>query len=106
MKSESKCPFCGAALISEDHCHSCHAFKIKGYVSREARSRINFISAGVSLVIVFLISLIAFIESVGIVVYITIIICFIIILLTLNKIMLKREVKKGKVVWKRAMITW
>lgn len=106
MKSENKCPFCGAILISEDHCHSYHVFNIKGYVLREARSIINFISAGVSLVIVFLISLIAFIESVGIVVYIAIIICSIIILLTLNKIMLKREVKKGKVVWKRAMIAW
>lgn len=106
MESESKCPFCGANLMSEDHCDSCHAFRIKGYVSKEARSRIKLISAGVSLIIWLFASLIAFLASVGIGVYILLLIFSVVFLFALNRHLFTKEVKKGKVVWKRAMVTW
>ena len=51
ITKDKKCPFCGAYLIAEDHCQSCHAFQIKGYVSRDARTRINLVSIGTSLLV-------------------------------------------------------
>lgn len=74
MKNEDECPFCGANLINEEHCYICNAFRIKGYVSREARSRIKLISVCVSLIVGLFASLIAFLASVSIGVYILILI--------------------------------
>lgn len=51
ITKDEKCPFCGAYLIAEDSCQSCHAFQIKGYVSRDARKRINLVSIGTSLLV-------------------------------------------------------
>jgi hypothetical protein len=70
---DDKCPFCGAYLIAEDHCQSCHAFKIKGYVSRDARTRINLISIGTSLLVALFGILVVFLVSFGIGAYIAII---------------------------------
>lgn len=106
MKSENKCPFCGANLITEDHCHSCNAFQIKGYVSREARTRIKLISACVSLIIGLVAAFIAFLASVNIGVYILILVFSVVFLFALNRLLFTKEVKKGKVVWKRAMVAW
>lgn len=106
MESENKCPFCGAKLMSEDHCDICHAFKIKGYISKETRSGIKLISAGVSFTICIFASLIAFLVSVDIGVYILILVFSFVFWFALNRLLFTKEVKKGKVVWKRAIVTW
>ncbi|WP_220529003.1 hypothetical protein [Klebsiella pneumoniae] len=73
ITKDKKCPFCGAYLIAEDHCQSCHAFQIKGYVSRDARTRINLVSIGTSLLVALFGILVVFLVSFGIGAYIAII---------------------------------
>ena len=102
---DDKCPFCGAILINEDHCHSCHAFKIKGYVSRDARKTINLISICTSLLVALFGILVVFLVSFGIGTYIAII-AFSLSYLIMKRILHIKEEKKGKMVWKRAIITW
>ncbi|MFW8407445.1 hypothetical protein ACOIDN_04740 [Klebsiella pneumoniae] len=99
---DDKCPFCGAVLINEDHCHSCHAFKIKGYVSRDARKTINLISLLVALFGI----LVVFLVSFGIGTYIAIIAFSLILYFIMKRILHIKEEQKGKMVWKRAIITW
>ena len=103
---DDKCPFCGAVLINEDHCHSCHAFKIKGYVSRDARKTINLISICTSLLVALFGILVVFLLSFGIGAYITIIALSLVFYFIMKKILYVKEEKKGKMVWKRAIITW
>ena len=103
---DDKCPFCGAILINEDHCHSCHAFKIKGYVSRDARKTINLISICTSLLVALLGILVVFLVSFGIGTYIAIIAFSLILYFIIKNILNKKKKKKGKMVWKRAIITW
>ena len=103
---DKKCPFCGSYLIDEKHCHSCHAFQITGYVSREARTRINLISACTTLLVVLFGFLIASLESLSIGAYIAIFTFSLVFYFVIRKILFITEVKKGKEVWKRAMITW
>ena len=103
---DDKCPFCGAVLINEDHCHSCHAFKIKGYVSRDARKTINLISICTSLLVAFFGILVVFLVSFGIGTYIAIIAFSLILYFIMKRILHIKEEQKGKMVWKRAIITW
>lgn len=103
---DDKCPFCGANLINEDHCHSCHAFKIKGYVSRDARKKINLISICTSLLVTLFGFLVVFLVSFGIGTYIAIIVFSLIFYFIMKRILHKKEKKKAKMVWKRAIITW
>lgn len=100
------CPFCGSHLINEDRCQSCHAFQIKGYVSREARKRINFVSISMFVLVVLFGALIVFVVSKSIGAYISVITCSLAVYFIMKKILIIKEVKKGKVVWKRAIITW
>lgn len=106
MPSEESCPFCGAHLINKDLCHICHAFKIKGYVSREVRSKIKVITAFLSITLVLIASFISFLFSLGIGFYIAGGIFSCLFFLIFNKILLLKEERKGKIVWKRAIITW
>lgn len=103
---DDKCPFCGAILINEDHCHSCHAFKIKDYVSRDARKTINLISICTSLLVALFGILVVFLVSFGIGTYIAIIAFSLILYFIMKRILHIKEEKKGKMVWKRAIITW
>lgn len=103
---DDKCPFCGANLINKDRCHSCHAFQIKGYVSRDARKRINLVSIGTSLLVALFGILVVFLVSFGIGAYITIIALSLVFYFIMKKILYVKEEKKGKMVWKRAIITW
>ena len=103
---DDKCPFCGAILINEDRCHSCHAFKIKGYVSRDARKTINLISICTSLLVALFGILVVFLVSFGIGTYIAIIAFSLVFYFIMKKILYVKEEKKGKIVWKRAIITW
>ncbi|WP_368757716.1 hypothetical protein [Klebsiella sp. P1CD1] len=100
------CPFCGSHLINEDRCQSCHAFQIKGYVSREARKRINFVPISMFVLVVLFGALIVFVVSKSIGAYISVITCSLAVYFIMKKILIIKEVKKGKVVWKRAIITW
>ncbi len=75
ITSYDVCPFCGSHLINEDRCQSCHAFQIKGYVSREARKRINFVSISMSVLVVLFGALIVFVVSKSIGAYISVITC-------------------------------
>ncbi|HBY9450039.1 TPA: hypothetical protein M2P46_002059 [Klebsiella variicola] len=106
ITKDEKCPFCGAYLIAEDHCQSCHAFQIKGYVSRDARTRINLVSIGTSLLVALFGILVVFLVSFGIGAYIAIIAFSLVFYFIMKKILYVKEEKKGKVVWKRAIITW
>ncbi|WP_288361867.1 hypothetical protein [Klebsiella variicola] len=106
ITKDKKCPFCGAYLIAEDHCQSCHAFQIKGYVSRDARTRINLVSIGTSLLVALFGILVVFLVSFGIGAYITIIALSLVFYFIMKKILYVKEEKKGKMVWKRAIITW
>lgn len=106
ITKDEKCPFCGAYLIAEDRCHSCHAFQIKGYVSRYARKRINLVSIGTSLLVALFGILVVFLVSFGIGAYITIIALSLVFYFIMKKILYVKEEKKGKMVWKRAIITW
>ena len=106
ITKDKKCPFCGAYLIAEDHCQSCHAFQIKGYVSRDARTRINLVSIGTSLLVALFGILVVFLVSFGIGAYITIIALSLVFYFIMKKILYLKEEKKGKMVWKRAIITW
>ncbi|HCC2887974.1 hypothetical protein [Klebsiella sp. GB_Kp059] len=106
IKKDEKCPFCGAYLIAEDHCQSCHAFQIKGYVSRDARTRINLVSIGTSLLVALFGILVVFLVSFGIGAYIAIIAFSLVFYFIMKKILYVKEEKKGKMVWKRAIITW
>ncbi|EPY6886881.1 hypothetical protein ACXEGV_004670 [Klebsiella quasipneumoniae] len=103
---DDKCPFCGTHLINEDRCQSCHAFQIKGYVSREARKRVNFVSISMAVLVVLFGALIVFLVSNTIGAYISVMTCSLAVYFIMKKIMIIKEVKKGKVVWKRAIITW
>ena len=93
---DDKCPFCGAILINEDHCHSCHAFKIKGYVSRDARKTINLISICTSLLVALLGILVVFLVSFGIGTYIAIIGFSLILYFIMKRILHIKEEKKGR----------
>ncbi|QAA73229.1 hypothetical protein [Klebsiella variicola] len=104
--NDEKCPFCDVHLIDKDHCHSCHAFKVKGYVSKDARKRINLVSICASLLIAILGILIVFMVSLSIGAYISIAACSLVFYFVMKKIMIFKEEKKGKTVWKRAVITW
>lgn len=106
ITSYDVCPFCGSHLINEDRCQSCHAFQIKGYVSREARKRINFVSISMSVLVVLFGALIVFVISKSIGAYISVITCSLAVYFIMKKILIIKEVKKGKVVWKREIITW
>ncbi|NSM88900.1 hypothetical protein G0D84_29015 [Klebsiella variicola] len=106
ITSYDVCPFCGSHLINEDRCQSCHAFQIKGYVSREARKRINFVSISMSVLVVLFGALIVFVISKSIGAYISVIACSLAVYFIMKKILIIKEVKKGKVVWKREIITW
>ena len=106
ITKDEKCPFCGAYLIAEDHCQSCHAFQIKGYVSRDARTRINLVSIGTSLLVALFGILVVFLVSFGIGAYIAISAISLVFYFIMKKILYLKEEKKGKVVWKRAIITW
>ncbi len=97
--------FCGANLINEDHCHSCHAFKIKGYVSRDARKTINLISICTSLLVALFGILVVFLVSFGIGTYIAIIALSLILYFIMKRILHIKE-EKNKMVWKRTIITW
>ncbi|HIB9334485.1 TPA: hypothetical protein ACWYKP_005350, partial [Klebsiella pneumoniae] len=88
------------------HCHSCHAFKIKGYVSRDARKTINLISICTSLLVALFGILVVFLVSFGIGTYIAIIAFSLILYFIMKRILYIKEEKKGKMVWKRAIITW
>ena len=103
---DDKCPFCGANLIDEYRCHSCHAFQIKGYVSRDARRRINLVSIGTSLLVALFGILVVFLVSFGIGAYIAIIAFSLVLYFIIKRILNIKEEKKGKMVWKRAIITW
>ncbi|MFO4450952.1 hypothetical protein AAHC63_25535 [Klebsiella quasipneumoniae subsp. quasipneumoniae] len=106
ITKDEKCPFCGAYLIAEDHCQSCHAFQIKGYVSRDARTRINLVSIVTSLLVALFGILVVFLVSFGIGAYIAIIAFSLVFYFIMKKILYVKEEKKGKMVWKRAIITW
>lgn len=106
ITKDEKCPFCDAYLIAEDHCQSCHAFQIKGYVSRDARTRINLVSIGTSLLVALFGILVVFLVSFGIGAYIAIIAFSLVFYFIMKKILYVKEEKKGKMVWKRAIITW
>ncbi|EKS1981496.1 hypothetical protein ACTBAE_001342 [Klebsiella variicola] len=106
ITKDKKCPFCGAYLIAEDHCQSCHAFQIKGYVSRDARTRINLVSIGTSLLVALFGILVVFLVSFDIGAYIAIIAFSLVFYFIMKKILYLKEEKKGKMVWKRAIITW
>nr|WP_178075499.1 hypothetical protein [Klebsiella variicola] len=95
ITKDKKCPFCGAYLIAEDHCQSCHAFQIKGYVSRDARTRINLVSIGTSLLVALFGILVVFLVSFGIGAYIAII-AFSLVLFYYEKILYLKEEKKGR----------
>ncbi|OVG36680.1 hypothetical protein B5L94_07400 [Klebsiella pneumoniae] len=106
VTTDKKCPFCGAYLIDEQWCQSCHAFQIKGYVSRDARKRINLVSISISLLLMLVGFLIAFLVSFSAWVYIASIAFSLVFCFIMKKILYIKEEKKGKIVWKRAIITW
>ena len=95
ITKDEKCPFCGAYLIAEDRCQSCHAFQIKGYVSRDARTRINLVSIGTSLLVALFGILVVFLVSFGIGAYIAII-AFSLVFIYYEKILYVKEEKKGE----------
>lgn len=106
MISDNKCLFCGAELINEDHCHICHAFKITGYVSGKTHKRIKLASMCISLIMALSASIINFVTAMNTGVYIVIFSFSFVLFFLLNKYLFAKEVRKGKVVWKRAMIAW
>ncbi|NSM80520.1 hypothetical protein G0D85_28070 [Klebsiella variicola] len=93
ITSYDVCPFCGSHLINEDRCQSCHAFQIKGYVSREARKRINFVSISMSVLVVLFGALIVFVISKSIGAYISVIACSLAVYFIMKKILIIKEVK-------------
>lgn len=106
MISGNKCHFCGSHLINENRCHICQAFKITGYVSRETRKRIKLTSVCISLIMALFASVINFLTVMNTGLYIFIFVFCFFFLFFLNKFLFAKEVRKGKVVWKRAMIAW
>lgn len=106
IEKDGRCPFCGSVLINVNRCNSCHAFQIKGYVSREARVKINLISTCASLLAALFGTLITFLSSHSIGACIPMFFAFFCFFISIKKILFIKEVKKGKVVWKRPMITW
>ncbi|WP_224324727.1 hypothetical protein, partial [Klebsiella oxytoca] len=80
MSSDVKCPFCCVNLIKENHCHICHAFRITGYIPREVRSKIKFMTLCSSFSLVITASFIAFLLSAGTVAYMSIFVLGIILI--------------------------
>mgnify|MGYP004709693697 CR=1 FL=1 len=106
MKNDKKCPFCDCDLISEDRCHNCNAFQIVGYVPGAVRRKITLTSTYISSLIMLVALPGIFLLSLGMVFYFVIIVFSVALFFVTQRVLYLKEVRKGRVVWKRAMVTW